>query len=110
MHKWFLTASLLTGCVRGQQHVVEAPSDPNDPMLTALTSGAIGCRPSEVRIAEHRAVLRDVSANDIEEVDTWSATCRNRKFHCTAARVTQCHEELTQAPAPAMADTASVKP
>ncbi len=108
MHKWVLTALLLTGCVGGRQHVVEAATDPNDPTLTALTSGAIGCRPSEVRIAEHRAVLREVSTNDIDEVDTWSATCRNRKFYCTGARITQCREELTQAPTPAAAET--VKP
>ena len=110
MYKWFLTALLLTGCVRGQQQVVEAATDPNDPMLTALTSGAMGCRPSEVRIDEHRAVLRDITANDIEEVDTWSATCRNRKCYCTAARITQCREELTLTPTPTAPDTSRAKP
>jgi hypothetical protein len=70
----------------------------NDPYLTALTSGAIGCPPAEIAIAGYQSVIRTWNGTYEGQTNTWAATCRGHQFYCSATHTTQCREAVTAAP------------
>lgn len=89
-----LVALLVAACGRMKEEVTQPHVDPSDPTLSSLSAGAIGCSPTEIQIAEYRSVVRRLGGAFADEIVTWSATCRGRRFYCTGSRTTQCHDAI----------------
>ena len=98
MRRASLIFFLVLGACEVHQNVVHPEYSPQDPTLTALSSGAIGCPPGEIRIGDYQGVVRTMSGQFGSETSTWSATCRGKQFYCTGSRIVQCHEALPAAP------------
>jgi hypothetical protein len=67
--------------------------------LMAVTSGQIGCPPSDITISDH--ALPALSATPAEgEARTWTAECQGRHYFCSQTRFqTSCTEEAGEAAA-----------
>lgn len=93
-----LSASNLLGCI--------APS------RQAMTAGEVGCPPSELTISDEAS-----SSGWAQSAETWSASCRGRRFICTEVTTSSvdyswlfsdsvdsrdsdvsCHEEISRTP------------
>lgn len=46
-----------------------------------VSSGLIGCAPSEIAVSDHQRL-------------TWTAVCKGRTFHCLAGPTAACTERL----------------
>lgn len=86
---------LLTGCgATIRQDVTQPQTSQQDPTLSSLSAGAIGCPPNEIQVSDYQNVLRTIEGSIEGETATWSAKCRGKQFYCTGAHITQCHEAI----------------
>lgn len=86
--------AFVLGCGSSVNTVEHPDVSPNDPYLSALTSGSIGCPPAEIAIADYRSVLRIFHGTSEAETATWTAKCRGKQFYCTGSNSTRCLEAL----------------
>ena len=93
-----ITIALAVCACTTQQEIQRPVVAPDDPTLSALSAGPIGCPPTEIRISEYQRVERRYGGAYEGDTSTWSAKCRGKQFYCTGARITQCREALAPAP------------